>query len=339
MTPRRSRSRVPTRRPRRRAFRPVGGPVTALPPSSYNTRMAPVTLAVVGVGLIGGSVALAARAAGVARRVVGCGPDADALDRARRRGTLDAVAADPADAVRDADLVVVAVPVPAVAAAVRRLAPHARPGTVVTDVASTKAGLVADLDRDPPPNVRFVGGHPLAGSEKSGPDHARADLFAGRVCVLTPTGRTDPAAVGVVAGFWQALGATVRTLTPAGHDRVLAETSHLPHVAASALAGLLADDRRPFAATGFRDATRLAAGDAALWTGILRGNAAELVPALDRLAERLAAFRAALAAGDEAGAVRFVDPRQAGARCSGKLRFGRSAGTPSASACATSSTC
>jgi prephenate dehydrogenase len=168
----------------------------------------------------------------------------------------------------------------------------------LTDAGSTKSGIIARLDGQLPDSVAFVGSHPLAGSEKRGPEHADADLFQDRLTVITPGPGTDPAAVERTAAFWRALGSRVRFMDPEDHDRALALTSHLPHLLASALAGILPDNCRELTATGFRDTTRIAAGDPALWTAIFAQNRDAVLQALHRLTGRLDAFRAALEAGD-----------------------------------------
>jgi prephenate dehydrogenase len=168
------------------------------------------------------------------------------------------------------------------------------PGALFTDAGSTKGTIVRELDGRLPAHVRFVGAHPLAGSEKQGAENARADLFDGRVCVLTPTATTDAAAVERATLFWQTLGCVIKRLTPEEHDLALATTSHLPHVVAAVLAAQLPSKWTPFAATGFRDTTRVAAGDPALWTAIARENAPALSLALDLFDQRLQELRRAV---------------------------------------------
>ncbi len=251
------------------------------------------SLAIVGVGLIGGSVGLAAKARGAARHVLGIGRNSEPLERARALGAIDEFTTDLAG-VRGADLIVVCSPVDLIAKQVLDAARHAKPGAIFTDAGSTKANIVRDLDRELADHVRFVGAHPLAGSEKQGAEHARADLFANRVCVLTPSARTDPAAAERVHLFWQTLGMTVKRLTPEEHDLALATTSHLPHFVAALLAGSLPEQWRAFTATGFRDTTRIAAGDPGLWTAIARENALALAHTLDQFAGRLGELRTAV---------------------------------------------
>lgn len=258
------------------------------------------TLAIVGVGLIGGSAGLAARQRGLARCVLGVGRPREELERAHVLGALDEVCDDPAAAARRADVVLFCLPVDGIAEAVLAMASHCRPGALLTDAGSTKAAIVAQLDGRLPGGVAFVGGHPLAGSEKRGPEHAEATLFQGRLTVLTPTPRTDPAALGRAAAFWQALGARVEFLAPEEHDAALALTSHLPHLVAAALAGAVPPRLHGLTATGFRDTTRVAAGDPALWSAIFLQNRQALLEAIGRVQERLGDFQAALRAGDRA---------------------------------------
>jgi prephenate dehydrogenase len=256
------------------------------------------TLAIIGVGLIGGSIAAAAKRRGVARRVIGAGRRRDNLDRAVSLGILDEAHLDPAQATRNAELVVFCTPVDHIPEQALAVADHCSPGVVFTDAGSTKAEIVRELEDRLPPGVPFVGGHPLAGSEKRGCEHADADLFQDRLTILTPTARTDPAALERVAAFWRALGARVRLMDPQEHDEALALTSHLPHLSAAALAGVLPADLHDLTATGYRDTTRVAAGDPSIWVGILVQNRVCVLNALKQLEQRLARFRTALAAGD-----------------------------------------
>ena len=255
------------------------------------------TLALFGVGLLGGSVGLAARRRGVVRHVVGSDRDADVLRRACARGILDAVFTEVVAGVATADLVVFCTPVDRIGEQILAAAPHCRPGTLLTDVGSTKVGIVRAVEHRLPPGIAFVGGHPLAGSEKHGPEHADADLFEGRLVILTPCAGSD-GALERVTTFWQALGARVRVLEAGEHDRALALTSHLPHLAASVLAGTVPAELLDLTATGFGDATRLAAGCPDIWTAIFDANREPVLAALDAYRARLDLFRRALAAGD-----------------------------------------
>jgi len=258
------------------------------------------TLTIVGVGLIGGSIGLAAKKRGLARRVVGVGRNTPRLDVARSRGAIDEAQLDLATAMKQADIAVFCTPVDRITEQVLSAAPVCAPGTLLTDAGSTKAKIVAAIEGRLSNKVAFVGSHPLAGSEKHGPEHAAADLFVERWTVVTPTPKTDLKAVERTCDFWQALGARVRLMSPEDHDRALAVTSHLPHLAASALAGILPPELHELSATGFRDTTRVAAGDPDLWSAIFSHNRQALLDALCRYSDRVQEFRRALEAGDEA---------------------------------------
>jgi prephenate dehydrogenase len=254
-------------------------------------------LTIVGTGLIGGSVARAARA-GRSRTelvIVGVDPDEVVLARALELGIVDRAAALVPE---DADLVCLACPGAAVAPHVVALAGHAG---VIFDTGSVKApilaAVVARIGRLP---ERFVPCHPVAGSELSGPDAATGDLFAGARVVLTPTADTDPGAVERVAGFWRTLGATTRTMDAAAHDATLALTSHLPHLIAFACAGLVPDGVDDLVGGGFRDFSRIAASDPELWQGIFELNRGPLLAALGRFRAALDELEASLINGDRA---------------------------------------
>jgi prephenate dehydrogenase len=196
--------------------------------------------------------------------------------------------------------VVFCTPVERIAEQVLASAPGCAPGTLLTDAGSTKAAIVRGVEGRLPPGVAFVGSHPLAGSEKRGPEHADADLFRERLTVVTQTPATDVAALERTAAFWRSLGSRVRVMNPEEHDRALAMTSHLPHLLASALAGILPPELYDLTATGFRDTTRIAAGDPSIWTGIFTQNRTAVLDALQPLLERVDRFRQALEAGDAA---------------------------------------
>jgi prephenate dehydrogenase len=249
-------------------------------------------LVIVGVGLLGGSVAKAARAGGLARRIVGVGRDTERLRPAMDDGTFDAVTTDLDAGVRDADFVMLAAPVLAIEALLERVWRAAGGGTVVTDVGSTKRNIVRAAERLSGARApSFVGSHPLAGSEQSGYRVARADLFRGATVVVTPTERTELTALKRVTELWEALGARVTSLDPETHDRAVAAISHLPHLIACALVdGAVRAEPAALeiAARGFRDTTRIAAGDPDMWTEIFLANR-------DALAATVEAFQAALA--------------------------------------------
>ncbi len=218
------------------------------------------TVAIVGVGLIGGSIGLALRTRALADRVIGIGRRQASLRIARRVGAVTNTTIELHKGVAEADLVVVCTPVGHIVEHVRSAAAHCRPGTLITDAGSTKQAIVAALDEQLPGGCRFLGSHPLAGSEKSGPAHADAELFEGRVAVITPTVNTRAEDYDRVAHFWQALGSVVVRMSPEEHDRALAITSHLPHVAAAALATTVPEHLFRLAGAGLLDTSRLAAG-------------------------------------------------------------------------------
>lgn len=257
-------------------------------------------VAIVGVGLIGGSLGLALRRAGAAERVVGIGRNHERLQLAASRDAITDWTTDLSEGVSEAELVVVCSPVDCIAQHVVAALKATREA-VVTDVGSTKTGIVARVVARATPRLarRFVGGHPIAGSEQSGPAAARADLFEGRTVVLTPTRGTSRQAIRLVRAMWQRTGAKVVEMTPQAHDRVLATTSHLPHVVAAALAAVTQTKDLPWAGTGWADTTRIAAGDADLWRAILMENRRPTLRELEKFAKVLAEFRSALASCDE----------------------------------------
>ena len=257
------------------------------------------TVAVVGVGLIGGSVGLALRSRALADRVVGVGRHEVSLAEAARVGAVDEFTTDLTRAVAEADVVVVCTPVTEVALTVRLVAAKGPADVLVTDAGSTKRRIVEDVERDSRARGVFVGGHPIAGSERKGAAFADATLFNGRACVLTPTPRTPADRLRRAREFWAALGCRVVELDPAAHDEALALTSHLPHAVAAALAASVPAEALGLAAGAYRDGTRVAGSDAALWSGIFRENRDPLLHALDRFSDELSEFRRALEAGDD----------------------------------------
>jgi prephenate dehydrogenase len=259
-------------------------------------------VAIAGVGLIGGSLALAGRAAGLLGEVVGLGRSQANLDTALQRGIIDRVARDGAELGR-VDLVVLAVPVRSTAAVAAALLPHLAAGTVLTDVGSVKGEVVDEMEQVLPADRPFVGGHPIAGGERAGALAADAQLFRGARCILTPTPRTDRAALARVRGLWEGVGARVEELSPAAHDRELAWTSHAVHALAYALARAL-DAHDPallaHAAPSLREMTRIAASPAELWRDIFLANADPVSEAMAAVARELERIRAAVRAGDAA---------------------------------------
>ena len=262
-------------------------------------------LAIVGVGLLGGSIALAARAHGLAREIVGIGRDRARLEAPLRAGAVDRVTTDLVSGVSDADLVVLAANVLANEELLAAAWPSVAPSAVVTDVGSTKRGIVAVAGRLAVESPRrFVGSHPMAGSEKSGYAVARADLFQGATVIVTPTDASEPAAVKAVTTFWEAVGGRVSALDPDTHDQIVAAISHLPHVAAWALVDAVARFEPAalgFAARGFKDTTRIAAADPAMWTEILLGNREAIVASLAAFRGALGDVERLIVAGDRRG--------------------------------------
>ena len=265
-------------------------------------------LAIVGTGLIGASVALAARRAAVAAEVVGHDPDPAALEAAVARGALDARADSLEDAVAGANLAVVAAPVAHLAAQVQAVLEATNDETTITDVGSTKAGVCAAA-RD---SDRFVGGHPVCGSEARGAEHASADLFEGATWFLTPLAETDPRRYRLVHGFVSALGATPVAVDPNAHDRLVALTSHLPHALANVLVNQAGATRveghEPLAGAGgsLRDMTRVAGANPRIWVDIFVENAAPLRESLAEHRRRIERLEAALAAGDVGFLARWI---------------------------------
>ena len=263
-------------------------------------------LLVCGVGLIGGSFALAQKAAGGVGEVVGIGRSRATLDQAIRLGVIDRAADDWDDALADADLILLAMPVGQMEAVLRELAPRLSPKTLITDGGSTKRDVVAAAYRVLGDKVgQFVPGHPIAGAEKSGVVAAAADLYRGRRVVLTPLPENTPAALARVRAAWEGCGAEVSELTPDAHDRTFAAVSHLPHLLAFALVHEFAG--RPdsgqlfgFAAGGFRDFTRIASSHPEMWRDICVANRAPLIEELDAYLAELLRARVMLAAADGA---------------------------------------
>jgi prephenate dehydrogenase len=269
-------------------------------------------VAIIGVGLMGGSVGLALKDRGLADTVVGIGRRQSSLDRARQVGACDEVTTDVASGIAGAGIVVAACPVSLVVPLLEEAARNAEPGAILTDVASTKTHIVRALEsRLSDSAVHFVGGHPLAGSEKSGVQNAGASLYDGATVVLTPTETTDLKALKQLSELWEGLGATVRTLRPEEHDAILAQTSHLPHLVAAALVAALGSGAEEFVGPGFLDTTRVAGGDPELWRDIFLSNATEVARSLARFRTTLAALENGLAA-DPAELVELLRKAQEG---------------------------
>jgi prephenate dehydrogenase len=269
-------------------------------------------LTVAGVGLVGGSLAAAARAAGLVGEVVGLGRSEANLRVALERGLVDRVTQELAVAA-EADAIVLATPVGTCAPLADRLRPLVRPGTLLTDVGSVKGSLVGALEASWRGVGPVVGAHPIAGSEASGAAAARADLFRGRRCILTPTPATDRAALGRVRALWEGVGAVVEEMPPSTHDELLARVSHLPHVVAYALAAAAGEARAggrlalDYAGSGFRDTTRIAGSPPEIWRDIVLANAPAVLAALAEFRASLARLETLIAAGDGPGLVRALE--------------------------------
>jgi prephenate dehydrogenase len=257
-------------------------------------------LAVLGLGLLGGSLAMAARGRGLAKHVVGAGRRLGPLEFAKDRGIIDSIAT-PVSAVVGADLVVLATPVSSMESVLRKVAPHLAEGAIVTDVGSVKGVLSETLPGLLPEHATFIGSHPMAGSHLKGVEHARDDLFDDACCLVTPPDPVRREAFDRLCRFWLALGCRVLERSPAEHDLQAAWVSHAPHVLAFAFAHALGES--PHAAgemigSGFRDFTRIARSDSELWGDILSANRKSLAPSLDSIARSLSELSRAIEGGD-----------------------------------------
>ena len=251
-------------------------------------------IALIGIGLIGGSIALEARKRGLAKSIVAATRSPETAALANKLKLADHCGTDLAAACEDADLVIVCTPVGACGEAARSIAPSLKPGCIVSDVGSVKQAVIAAMQPHLPAGVHFVPAHPVAGTENSGPEAALLDLFEGRWTILTPLPDSDAGAVAKLDAFWKALGSSVGNIDPADHDRILAITSHLPHLiaytivgTADDLAGHLNSEVLRFAAGGFRDFTRIAASDPTMWRDVFLNNREAVLEVLQRFQEDL----------------------------------------------------
>ena len=268
-------------------------------------------LAIVGVGLIGGSLARALREAGSVKSVVGIGRSRANLDEALSLGICDEVTQDARAGVTGADMVFISVPVCAIPAVVAEIAPLLAPGCIVTDGGSVKAAIVRECEELMPRGCHFVGGHPIAGTEYSGAAASFTTLYRGKRCILTPTENTDPCALATVDHLWRLTGAEVCFMEPEHHDRIFSEISHLPHMAAYALvhavgtADVEGENVLSFTAGGFRDFTRIASSDPVMWRDIALMNRDALLASIDGFSCSLDELRRRIASGDHAGLTDF----------------------------------
>ena len=262
-------------------------------------------VALIGIGLIGSSLARVLRRSKLAGEIVACARREETLDKVRALALADRVTADPAEAVKGADLVVISTPLSAYAEIGRRIAPALKPGAVLTDVGSVKEAVIRDLKPALPAGVHLVPGHPVAGTEHSGPESGFAELFEDRWCILTPLPGGDAGAVQRVTQLWQAAGMRVVTMDAEHHDKVLAITSHLPHLIAYTIVGTATDLEETlksevvkFSAGGFRDFTRIAASDPVMWRDIFLNNREAVLEMLQRFTEDLTALQRAIRWGE-----------------------------------------
>ena len=264
-------------------------------------------VALIGLGLIAGSMALAMRRRGLAAEVTGYARTAATRDTARRINLVDRVCDTAVEAVKDADLVVLCVPVGAMGAVAQEIAPHLKPGATVSDVGSVKRAVIDAVQPHMPANVHFVPAHPLAGTEHSGPESGFATLFDNRWCLIVPAEGASPQAVGQLQALWQGMGANVDQMDADHHDLVLSVTSHTPHLIAYTMVGVADDLRRvtdseviKYSAAGFRDFTRIAASDPTMWPDVFLTNKDATSEILGRFTEELFALQRAIRQGDGA---------------------------------------
>lgn len=261
-------------------------------------------MVIVGVGLIGGSLAIVCREKGLVTEIVGVGRNRENLEKARELGVVDRFTTRLDEAVADADIVILATPVGSLLQLVKTMACNLSPGTLVTDVGSVKGRWVERIEEALGAGCHFVGGHPIAGREKSGVEAAHAKLFLGARCILTPTPKTDPAALSRIQEMWEVAGAEVVTMDPEQHDRIFAAVSHLPHVAAFALVNTLQSlDHEEkglirYAAGGFKDFTRIAGSHPEMWRDICLLNRDPLLKTIEQYEATLSRIKGYIQQGD-----------------------------------------
>jgi prephenate dehydrogenase len=262
-------------------------------------------ITICGVGLIGGSLALVAREKKLVERAVGLGRTITNLEVARNRGMIDLATRDPIEAARGADLVMLAVPIRTMPALLAAMIPHLPSHAVVTDVGSVKSWVVREIEPLLKPGMSFVGVHPIAGKEKTGADEADRELFVNRRVIVTPSKTSTPEAIEKVETLWRATGANLERMDPEVHDQILARSSHLPQIVASALAASLNDARvagklaAEYGAGGLRDTTRLAASSSEMWRDICLTNGPAILDALKMFGTTFSEFEKLVEAGDE----------------------------------------
>ncbi len=262
-------------------------------------------VALIGLGLIGSSLGHAMKRAGLAKHIAGHARSEETRKRALEIGFVDSVHGSAADAVKDADLVILCTPVGALGAIAAEIEPHLKKGAILTDVGSVKLAVIRDMGPHVPEGVHFIPGHPIAGTEESGPDSGFPELFDNRWCILTPVPGTDTQAIEKLSAFWTACGSKVDVMEPKHHDLVLAIVSHLPHIIAYNIVGTASDletvtqsEVIKYSASGFRDFTRLAASDPTMWRDVCLNNKEPILEMLARFSEDLTALQRAIRWGD-----------------------------------------
>ena len=258
-------------------------------------------ITILGVGLLGASFALALKKNGLCSTITGYGRNRENLQRAKERNIIDSFEQDPASACRDSDLIMLSAPVGSFPGLAKAIAPALKKGAVLTDVGSVKGKLVREIEKMMPKDVHYIGGHPIAGSDRSGIDSANAELFRNARCVITPTENSDPSALDKIQNLWKALGSEVIILNPEEHDRIYASVSHLPHLIAYAMVNTVAEMDRSyldFSGKGFMDSTRIACSSEELWNDICLFNRDNLIEVLAVFQKNLDMLDQYLKAGD-----------------------------------------
>jgi cyclohexadieny/prephenate dehydrogenase len=263
------------------------------------------TIALIGIGLIGSSIARAAKRDGLVKHISVSARSQESLDKAVELGIADSVTLDQAEAVKDADLVIICSPIGAYPTIIEAVAPGLKQGAIVSDVGSVKQAVIRDLEPHIPKGVHLVPAHPVAGTEHSGPEAGFPELFEDRWCIITPPPGTDEKSVDLVTQFWQALGSNIEIMEPEHHDLVMAMTSHLPHLIAYTIVGTATDLEKSltnevikFSAGGFRDFTRIAASDPTMWRDVFLNNRDAVLEMLQRFSEDITALQRAIRWGE-----------------------------------------
>lgn len=269
-------------------------------------------IAIIGVGLIGGSLGLALKSKGFQGKIVGLGRRLSSLESALAKGAVDEIYLDFSEALKDTDLVIVCTPVDLIPQIVKQAAAYTRPGCIITDVGSIKRKITEEIEAFLPEHLKFVGSHPMAGSEKSGVGAAHSKLFENAVCIVTKTEDTNLIAIEVAKSMWQMVGAKIKLMSPQEHDLLIAAASHLPHLIASVLTKTVGEidsngkKALDFVATGFKDTTRIASGAPEIWKSILLQNSDYIFELIDLFARQLRDFKEALKNADESEIERYL---------------------------------